>query len=55
MVMAITLIAFWVILFLAVVIIPFLPQVDTAHAPAPRAVVPRAVEVLPTAPHERAA
>ena len=55
MVIAIIVIALWVVLFLPVVIMPFLPKVDTAYAPAPRQLVRRAVRPLPTPQHEQAA
>lgn len=55
MVVAIIVIALWVVLFLPVVILPFLPQVDTAYAPAPRQLVRRTAKPLPTAQHEQAA
>jgi len=55
MVIAIMFVALWACLFLPVVILPFLPQVDTSHAPAPREFVPRPVKPLPTAQHDQAA
>jgi len=55
MVVAIIVIALWVVLFLPVVILPFLPQVDTSYAPAPRQLVRRTAKPLPTAQHEQAA
>jgi MFS-type transporter involved in bile tolerance (Atg22 family) len=41
----------WVVLFLPVAILPLLPQVDTAYAPAPRQLVRRTVKPQ----HEQAA
>ncbi len=55
MVVAIIVAAFWVALFLAVVILPFLPQVDTSYAPAPHEFVRRTVSPLPTVQHDQAA
>ncbi len=55
MVIAIIVIALWVVLFLPVVIVPFLPKVDSSYAPAPCEFVRRAPQSLPTAQHEQAA
>lgn len=55
MVVAIIITALWVVLFLSVAIVPFLPKVDSSYAPAPREFARRAPQSLPTAPHEQAA
>ncbi len=55
MVIAIIVSALWVALFLPVVILPFLPKVDTSYAPAPRQLVQRTAQPLPTTQHEQAA
>jgi len=55
MVVAIIVAAFWVALFLPVVILPFLPKVETSYAPAPRQLVQRSAQPVSAAQHERAA
>lgn len=55
MVAAIIFIALWVVLFVPVVILPFLPQVDAAYVPALREFVLRTPQSLPDAQHDRAA
>lgn len=55
MAVAIIVMAFWVVLFLSVVIVPLLPKVDTSYAPAPRQLVQPTTAPLPTAQHEEAA
>ncbi len=55
MVIAIIVSALWVALFVPMMLIPFLPQVDTPYAPAPRELVPRVAGPPPTVQHQQAA
>lgn len=54
-IVVIALVALWALLFLPIVALPFLPQVDTAYAPAPQQLAKSKVLPIPANQREQAA